>query len=44
MDDVITIKHSKKKPINRGRWVDSPKWIEMRKQKFLKYMKELKDY
>jgi len=42
MNDVIIIKHSKKKR-NRRRWIDSQKWLEMRKQKFLKLMKELKD-
>jgi len=41
MNDVINIKHSKKKRVNRRRWVDSQKWLEMRKRKFLKYMKEL---
>jgi len=43
MNDVITIKNSKKKRVNRRRWVDSQKWLEMRKQKLLKYMKELED-
>ena len=43
MNDVINIKQSKKKRVIRRRWVDSQKWLEMRKQKFLKYMKELKD-
>jgi len=43
MNDVITTKHSKKKRTSRRRWVDSKKWLEMRKQKLLKYMKELED-
>jgi len=43
MNDVIIIKRSKKKRVKRRRWVDSQKWLEMRKQKLLKYMKELKD-
>jgi len=43
MNDDNIIKHSKKKRVYRRRWVDSQKWLEMRKQKFLKYMKELKD-
>jgi len=43
MNDVINIKHSKKKRTNRSRRVDSQKWLEMRKQKYLKYMKELEE-
>ncbi len=43
MNDVITIKHSKKKRTSQSRRVDSQKWLEMRKQKYLKYMKELED-
>jgi len=43
MNDVIIIKHSKKKLVKRRRKVDSQIWLEMRKQRLLKHMKELKD-